>query len=454
MSAFECPFSFHARTQPDAIACTYGTEKWTYRTCHAWINGLVVTLRKNKVTPGTCIAVYPDKTALTPLILFALFRLNAIAFPLNAYLPPAAMKNQLATARAFLFLHPNSAPQSDLHKKSLSFGDLKRQTSPISHSVQTFLQKQALATYLTTSGTTTTPKIAALSLGNHYYSAIGSNGTLPSLQDRGHWLLSLPLYHIAGIAILFRTFLSGATLVLPTSASFNPTEIASQPISHLSLVPTQLYRLFDLPLAETKALMSHLKCVLLGGSAIVEELYSRGIAHGFPLYPTYGMTEMSSQITTATDRAAAFFSLGHPLPYRSCKIAVDGEIKVTGKTLFQGYLTRDHALDRPLDPQGYFSTRDLGRYSPQVGLRFLGRKDRLFISGGENIHPEEIEHALMGIHGILDACVTPIKDEEFGMRPLAHIHTNQPMTPQRIKEILATKLPKYKIPIDFLPLKK
>ena len=287
------------------------------------------------------------------------------------------------------------------------------------------------------------------SLGNHYYSALGSNGCLPSLEN-GQWLLSLPLYHIAGIAILFRVFLAGATVVLPPSRSFDAAAIATTKISHLSLVPTQLQRLLELDLAATQKITQRLKCLLVGGAMISKSLYYQSLHHSYPLYPTYGMTEMSSQITTATDKDTAFFSLGHPLPYRQCNVTRSGEIKVKGKTLFQGYLSAPGRIERSLDQNGYFATRDIGHYSYQTGLTFLGRKDRLFISGGENIYPEEIERALLSIQGILDARVTPTYDREFGMRPTAYIHSRDPIQPEKIKQTLALALPKYKIPVNFI----
>ena len=451
MDAFECPFSAHSRSQPDAPALQRGKETWSYRKCQEWINGLVPSLRKLGITSGQCVAIYPDLSFLTPLLFFALFRMNATVFPLSDRLPFSIIANQLTLARPAFLFHPDQIAITHPAVKTISFSHFMRKTTPISHSLQSFLVKSHRATYLATSGTTTDPKIAVHSLGNHYYSALGSNGFLPSLTS-GRWLLSLPLYHIAGIAILFRTFLAGATVVFPPSRSFHPEIIATENVSHLSLVPTQLYRLLDLPFRDTCAFIKHIKCLLLGGATIGKALYYRGLSHGYPLYPTYGMTEMSSQITTAIDKDIAFFSLGHPLPYRKCKVSSDGEIKVKGETLFQGYLSKKREAERFIDQNGYFTTRDLGHYSPQTGLIFLGRKDRLFISGGENIYPEEIERALLSIRGILDARVTPTYDREFGMRPIAHICSRSPIQPEKLQDTLKLVLPKYKIPIAFIPL--
>ena len=452
MNSFECPFSFYARHCPDAIALRGSDQTWTYQQCHAWINGLVNRLRETGITAGDCIAFVPTTAFPTPLFFFSLFRLGAIAFPLNGYLPKEGIKRQLDAVCPTLFLCEEGSFCSELKLKTLASTTLFHSVKPTPHALQPFLIKQQIATYLTTSGTTKMPKIAALSLGNHYYSALGSNGTLPSLHEEGRWLLSLPLYHVAGIAILFRTFLAGATLVLPSSSPLDPSSCAREKVSHLSLVPTQLYRLLDSPESVVAPLVKQLRCLLLGGDTISAELYHRASAQGFPLYPTYGMTEMGSQVTTATDRAVTFFSLGHPLPYRECKMNAEGEICVRGKTLFQGYLNERKELDLPLDSEGYFATHDLGSYSLQKGLHVLGRKDRLFMSGGENIHPEEIERSLLSIQGIIDVRVAPVQDKEFGMRPIAYVNSTTPLEPKLLQERLAAELPRYKIPIDFLPM--
>ena len=447
MDVFECPFSVHTRHTPQAPALQQGKQVWSYKKCHEWIHGLTGALQKFGVCAHKPVAIYPDGSFFTPLLFFALFRLEAIVFPLHDRLPFAVIKKQLAFAQPTLLLYPDHLKTARTLAKTLSFAQLQREAKPTSCSAaRVFLAKTQRATYLATSGTTTVPKIAVHSLGNHYYSALGSNRALPPLSC-GLWFLSLPLYHIAGVAILFRTFLAGGAVVFPSARRFDLTDFYAAKVTHLSLVPTQLKRILDAPLEKQRELRDNARCLLLGGSMIPRALYERGLEHGYPLYPTYGMTEMSSQVTTATKRDGAFFSLGHPLPYRECFATSQGEIKVKGKTLFEGYLQETGDVTCPLDTEGYFITQDLGRYSSRRGLTLLGRKDRLFISGGENIHPEEIERALISIEGIVAARVFPKEDAEFGMRPVAHIQSAYPVSEKALQEALASFLPKYKIPV-------
>ncbi len=389
MSEIECPISYHASENPSALALICGKQQITYKQADLYIEGIIDSL---KIKPLTTVSFYPTHSPITPLLFFALFRIGAIAFPLNPNLP-------------------STTATLDIEQIKLTAGKQKTRIFSLN----------TMATHLTTSGSTGKPKIACHSLGNHIYSAYGSNEKMPiHLGDR--YLLSLPCFHIAGIAILFRTFLAGGCVVMGSEIDHS--------ITHLSLVPTQLYRYLN-----TEPFDHNLKHILLGGAHIDEKLFNAGIERGLPLHPTYGMTEMSSQITTSFDKT---YSMGHLLPHRELKIE-KSEILVRGKTLFQGYLNEPKT-------SGWFRTGDLGTYCQKKGLTVHGRKDRMFISGGENIQPEEIEKILMNHPKIDIAYVKPIEDAEFGKRPVAHISPYIPL--EELLPYLKNHLPRYKIPVQ------
>jgi O-succinylbenzoic acid--CoA ligase len=292
--------------------------------------------------------------------------------------------------------------------------------------VQNLSAPPGVATMLLTSGTSGAPKMACHSLENFYFSALGFNAAA-GLSPEHRWLLSLPLFHVGGLAILFRCFLAGAAVVLPEAAS---------PAMHASIVPTHLYRMLQegaFPYAYA----------LLGGAPCSPLLLREARSLGWNIHLSYGMTE-----TTATCTLD-----GAPLPYRRVRGDPDGEILVAGETLFQGYWTPEEGLSLPLDAEGWFATRDLGSWGPDGALAIVGRKDRLFISGGENIQPEEIERALLMIPGVSDAHVFPVDDPEFGKRPAAAIaDTSGLHTLASIREALAPLLPAFKLPVRLSPL--
>ncbi len=272
---------------------------------------------------------------------------------------------------------------------------------------------QSLLLY--TSGSTASPKIALLSLSNLVANASTAIEAL-DLKPKDQWRLTLPLYHVGGIGILIRSILARATIVLDDSPD----------TTHLSYVPTHLYR--------ATPIYRKLRCLLLGGAPISS--YPKHL----PIFTSYGLTEMGSMVTLN----------GNILPNREVRLAEDGEIFVRGPSLFQGYLGEPPISD-------WFGTKDLGSFI-NGKLEILGRKDWMFISGGENIQPEEIERELSGMEQVLEAVVLPIDDPEFGKRPVAVVRAGTPFTLQQMETYLREKLPKYKIPtalflVDEIPRK-
>jgi O-succinylbenzoic acid--CoA ligase len=122
---------------------------------------------------------------------------------------------------------------------------------------------------------------------------------------------------------------------------------------------------------------------------------------------------------------------------------------VRGETLFAGYVEGE-GLDRTLDAEGWFHTGDLGELDGEGNLHVWGRLDNLFISGGENIQPEEIEAALERIDGVERAIVVPVPDSEFGERPAAFVQmTDDEPDPGRLIGALEEALPRFKVPVAF-----
>src|SRR5208337_783805 len=97
------------------------------------------------------------------------------------------------------------------------------------------------------------------------------------------------------------------------------------------------------------------------------------------------------------------------LPYRQLSISSEGEILVKGEVLFKGYVT-GAKLNLPVF-DSWFPTGDMGQLDKSGCLTVTGRRDSMFISGGENIHPEEIERVLLSIEGIAEAIVIPKEDK-------------------------------------------
>ena len=145
------------------------------------------------------------------------------------------------------------------------------------------------------------------------------------------------------------------------------------------------------------------------------------------------------------------------LRHREIRVNAEGEIQVRGRTMFDGYLD-ELGEASPFDAEGWFSTGDLGHLNEAGQLTVIGRKDRQFISGGENILPEEIERELLAMPGCLEAVVVPVSDSEFGARPVAFCQWDDEAEmeskerKQQVHALLDSRLARYKIPVAILDL--
>lgn len=300
------------------------------------------------------------------------------------------------------------------------------------------VQPDSLASIIFTSGSTGEPKAVAHTVQAHVASAAGILQRLTFAGDDS-WLLSLPMYHVSGLAIVWRWLCSGAVLRLP-SAGF---ELDIAKVTHASLVATQLKWVLD------GNWQTQLKTVLLGGSHIAQELLRACHAKGIETWMGYGLTEMASTVTVK--RVEHEISSGKVLPYRHLKID-NQSIYVKGPTLACGYIKQGQLTSVLSDNQDWFDTKDLGYWDRNHELVITGRRDNLFISGGENIHCEEIEAVLSSFVDIHQSIVVPVADEEFGARPVAVIHSDLAIDTLALNQRLSSYLVKYKHPIAYWPM--
>jgi len=399
-----CPLKTASSSQ---IAWIEKGKAWTYRELDALADLWTNRLEELGTKPLSRIALRSPPTPYLAALFFAAWRLGAGILPLNTRLPLESVQKIVQTFNAHLYL--------DAYQKPFLLNTQK--TASLSK-----VDLMLPALYLHTSGSTGAPKIAVLNLQNLLKNAEGAR-TILDLREGDRWLLQLPLFHVGGIGIILRSVLAKAAIV---------TDLSYPEITHLSFVPTQLYRAS--PVYKT------LRCALLGGAPI--STYPSYL----PITATYGLTEMGSMVLAQKMPTNGY--LGWALPHRSLKIADDGEIWVGGDCLFQGYLQNDSITP----PGPWFATKDLATLDPKQGIKILGRKDWQFISGGENIQPEEIEHHILQIPGVQEAIVVPKNDPEFGQRPVAFIKGQ--ITLSRLQTALSEKLPKYKIPIHLICLEE
>ena len=391
------------------------------------------------------MAIYLPKDERYVALLLAVIRAGHVACPVSDRLPPKSVAQLLERAACAALICDDDkvlqAVGSNLHKPRPEplLAESHQRTEPKD------IPLERPATIIFTSGSTGVSKAALHTFGNHYHNALGSNANI-TLRSGDRWLHSLPLYHVGGLSILFRCLLAGAAIALPKHGTPIGEAIARLGATHVSLVSTQLLRLL-----REEADLSALEAVLMGGGPVSASLIDEAVTRGLPIHTTYGLTEMASQVTTTPPGASpeALRTAGRVLPNREVSISENSEILVRGKSLFAGYVEGEKT-DRPLDADGWFHTGDLGGLDENDDLRVGGRKDNIFVSGGENIQPEEVEEILCRLDGIEEAVVVPVPDPEFGHRPVAFVRTDDGGDGDPAPE-LEEILPRFKIPVAFYP---
>jgi len=432
-----------ALAAPDAAALASVRGTTSYEELDRMVSA--AALRLGDLEPGSRVALYLQRDERYVALILALIRAGHVACPVSDRLPPQGVAQFLerAACSALIsedekFLQPAGADPRRLKPETLlQDGEQRAELANIT------LGRPA--TIILTSGSTGAPKAALHTFGNHYYNALGSHSNI-ALRPGDRWLHSLPLYHVGGLSILFRCMLAGATIALPQPGATIVEAIANLGATHVSLVSTQLLRLL-----REDGTLGGLKAVLMGGGPVPASLVGEAVARGLPIHTSYGLTEMASQVTTTPPGASLeeLRTSGRVLPNREVSISREGEILVRGETLFAGYVEAEK-LDRHLDAGGWFHTGDLGVLDENGYLRIKGRTDNLFVSGGENVQPEEIEEALCLLEGVTEAVVVPLPDEEFGARPVAFVRMNNGALGD-LAHKLESVLPRFKIPISFHP---
>ena len=275
-----------------------------------------------------------------------------------------------------------------------------------------------------TSGTTGTPRPVVLTRGQVLQNALAVTAALGHDRDE-RWLCPLPLSHVGGLMVLLRSVIYATTAVLGPAAR--------EDITIASLVPTQLGRLIHRPPPPT------LRVVMLGGAPADPTLLVRAREAGWPVAPTYGLTQACSAVTVAQPGDTE--TSGHPLPGSTIAIAAERSgdersARGSGEIVVNGHL----------------QTGDLGRIDERGRLIVLGRKVDTIVSGGENVMPTEVEAVLLAHPAVAEAGVFGRPDPEWGEAVTARVVLRADADPSQLREFAAQRLARFKVPKAIEPV--
>jgi len=272
------------------------------------------------------------------------------------------------------------------------------------------------AVIVRTSGSTGVPRDLVLPAEAFEASARACADRL-DLRTDDVWWASLSPAHVGGIALLLRADHVGCGLEL--AGGFDGDTFwrlcADGRITHASLVPTMLRRILEA--APPGADPTGLRAILIGGAAADPQLLRRAIDAGLPVVTTWGMTETTSQLSTATPTATAADPThsGRPLPGVEVRVAAGGRLEVRTPALALGELI-EGALVPLTGADGWFATDDLGRIDDDGFVRITGRVSDRIISGGVNVDPLEVEREIRSLPWVVEVAVVGVPDPEWGER--------------------------------------
>lgn len=265
---------------------------------------------------------------------------------------------------------------------------------------------------IATSGSTGVPKGAMLTGHNLAAAVRASRQRLPI--DRGDvWLGCLPTYHIGGLSLIFRCIEAGAATRLHPHFDLEAVaaDIEGGRATHVSLVPAMLAQLIDAGCHPS----ARLRCALIGGAGLPAALAERAAAAGWPICPSYGMSEVGSQAATCVQIENWRPGMaGEPMPGLEIGTSPSGRIRVRGAAVMAGYVNPALQPGDGLTGDGWFETNDLGGLDSSGLLHVLGRADDLLISGGENIHPATVEDIAGHCPGVSAIGITARPDPTWG----------------------------------------
>ncbi len=322
--------------------------------------------------------------------------------------------------------------------------------------------------YIHTGGTTATPKVCVVPHRQMIWNSVELVVSAPEGLANRVELLFFPMFHIGGWNTFNPIFHSGGTIVLlrEFDAGQALSVIAQERVNHFGGVEAMLTFMAEHPdFANTD--LSSLEAITTAGAPCSEPAMAPYWQRGIAVVQSYGQTEagpsnfLNGRLGTDNETLRAHHdSVGTSLfhcdyrivdPETSQPVAAgeSGVLLLRSPHNFDGYLGDPERTARTIDADGWVWSGDLACEDESGYVRIVGRADNMFVSGGENISPEEIEAALMDHPAISQAGVVAVSHDRWGQVPAALVvapETSEPPDPDQLKAWLKERLAGFKIP--------
>ncbi|GAA2527864.1 long-chain fatty acid--CoA ligase [Microbacterium mitrae] len=457
-----------AASQPDAIAVIDGGVAITNRDLSTRIDALAKRLRAGGYGVGDRIATVTGNSTDQIVLFFACARVGMALVPLSWRLTVGELSDLMQRAQPALVAvddeHTTAAAEalrahgSVTALVTLGTAGIEAQVPPRAGGfvAQHDVRDDDALLVIFTSGSESAPKGVVLTHANCFWTNLAL-ASAAQLTGDDVVLTVLPQFHVAAwncqpLLALWR----GATLVL--ERSFQPGRvlhlIAEHRVTAMMGVPTH-YRLLAQDRGFADADLTSLRTALVGGATMPDDLAVMWRERGVALIQGYGLTEAGPNVASA--RAGDVGVIGKPYAHVDVMLAdvqtggelvgaAIGELWVRGPSVSPGYLNDAEATARTRSGE-WLRTGDIAERLDDGRLRIIDRVKDIFISGGENVSPAEVERALEKHALIVQAAVVGIPDEVWGERGLAFVVASAPMSADEVFAHARTLLAGFKVPV-------
>jgi acyl-CoA synthetase (AMP-forming)/AMP-acid ligase II len=481
----------HAARRPAATAIVFGGARHDYSALEARANRFAHSLLRDGMTPGDRILFLGRNSDAVPLIALGANKVGVVPVPLNWRLAPAEIATivqdcappLLIAEPDYLYQAEDIRARSGIDMRIVPARSLFEEASGSwlgAHAggIDEVPDAETIAIQVYTSGSTGGPKGVMLS----HRALLGIN-MLRGTLTWDHWgpddvtLAQAPLGHIGAFGMMARALFFGATAII--HETFDPAAtiaaIEQEKISKLSLVPTAIKMILDLPQARQADYRS-LDTIIYGSAPIAPSLLRAAIAtFGCRFAQSYGMTETTGPTVALPpedhDPAGTprMEGAGKALPATELRIAdTDGRVLPAGETgeihirsiaNMSGYFNLPDESARTLDPDAWVHTGDAGYLDVDGYLYVRGRVKEMIISGAENVYPAEVENAIVTHPDVAEVAVIGLPDDHWGEAVTAIVvtRTGTSVEPQAIRAWARERIAPYKVPkmvrfVETLPL--
>lgn len=438
----------------------------TYRQLNQMANGFVNSLtRDHKLQKGDRIVVLAEYSIPLIALFSAVQKSGIIMVPLNYRLSATEIAEIITDANPSLILYEHQfLPLLPENQKNLEFSTFTSQTVGSDQDITVPVEEVECLFILYTSGTTGKPKGVMYTHKMAFWNSVNTSISL-KLTSESRNINVMPPFHTGGWNVLLLPFLHHGAYTY-VCRKFEPEivleKIASQRCTIFMGVPTMLSMMASENNFE-KTDISCLDYIIVGGESMPIPLIRKYADKGVAIRQGYGMTEVGPNLTSLhqDDTIRKIGSIGRPNFYVKHRIVDEegkdvgvnqsGELWLQGPMVTPGYWHNEEAGKLAFSDDGlWFKTGDIVREDEEKYLYVVDRLKNMYISGGENIYPAEIERVLRQIPEVNDCAVIGVKDEKWGEVGKAFLVLNTPVSEEKIKSFYLQNLAKFKIPKYFV----